>query len=307
MAPRNAAEACEFLAEYGREAKLLAGGTDLILIMRKRELVPKYLVGLKGASDLNFIRQEEDGSVSIGTMATCWAIQSSPLIRKRYPFLAETASDIGSVENLHVSTIGGNLCGGLPCVDMPAPLLTLEAKVKLMSASGERVVPLESFFLAYEKTALQPSEVLTEIRIPPNAPRSGGAYIKFHDRHMIDITTTGVAAFLALEEDGETIASAKIALTTSAPVPLRVKGAEALLEGQQMQEDLLAEVVELASRESLPRSSWRSKKEFRLDLIRALVRRALRQAAQRAKATASSAASERWLYHPLYQHPGGTN
>ncbi|HEY7680042.1 MAG TPA: FAD binding domain-containing protein [Terriglobia bacterium] len=307
LAPRNVAEACEYLTQHGREAKLLAGGTDLLLIMRRREIVPKYVIGLKNVPELDFIRLKADGSLAIGAMATCWTIQHSPVVRQRFGFLAETAADIGSIENLHVSTIGGNLCGGLPCVDLPAPLLTLEARVKLASTRGERVVPLESFFLGYERTALAPDEVLSEILIPPEVLGSGGSYIKFHDRHMIDITTTGVGAYITLDADGQTITNAKIALTTSAPVPLRVRGAEAALRGRVLTDQLLGEVVELASGEALPRSSWRSNKEFRLKLIRALVKRALSQALQRAKAAAPSADSDHWLYHPLCPRIGGAH
>jgi CO/xanthine dehydrogenase FAD-binding subunit len=131
--------------------------------------------------------------------------------------------------------------------------------------------------------------------------------MKFHDRHMIDITTTGVGAFITLEADGQTVADARIALTTSAPVPLRVQNAEAALRGRQLTDQLLGEVVELASSEALPRSSWRSNTEFRLELIRTLVRRALHQAAQRARRASQEAASGHWLYHPLYSQNGGTH
>ena len=307
VAPRNLTEACEYLSRYGREAKLLAGGTDLLLIMRRRELVPRFVIGLKNLPELDFIRVNDDGGLTIGAMSTCWSIQHSPIIRQRYGFLAETAADIGSVENLHVSTIGGNLCGGLPCVDMPAPLLTVDAKVKLASTRGERLVPVESFFLGYEKTALTPDEILSEIQLPPEVLRSGGAYMKFHDRHMIDITTTGVGAFITLDADQQTITDAKIALTTSAPVPLRVKGADAALRGRILTDKLLDEVVELAAREAVPRSSWRSNKEFRLKLIRALVKRALRQAWHRAKAATTQPVSKDWLFHPLYPQIGGVH
>ena len=146
LAPRSVPEACEFLAKYGREAKLLAGGTDILIMMRRREVVPRYVIGLKNIPALDFIRFDQDGSLAIGAMSTCWAIQISPIVRQHYDFLAQTAADIGSVENLHVSTIGGNLCGGLPCVDFPAPLLTLEAKVKLVGPRGERVVPSGCLF-----------------------------------------------------------------------------------------------------------------------------------------------------------------
>ena len=306
LAPRSVPEACEFLAKYGREAKLLAGGTDLIIMMRRREVVPRYVIGLKNIPALDFIRLDQDGSLAIGAMSTCWAIQISPIVRQHYDFLAQTAADIGSVENLHVSTIGGNLCGGLPCVDFPAPLLTLEAKVKLVSPRGERVVPLDVFFLEFEKTALGPDEVLTEIHIPPQASRSGGAYVKFHDRHMVDITTTGAGAFMTLDPDGQTIEAVKIALTTSAPVPLRVREAEAALRSQVLTEEVLKEAIDLVSKEATPRTSWRSTKEFRLELIRALVKRALTKAWKKAKGTTPPVVSPPWLFHSLHPQIGGT-
>jgi len=300
LAPQGIPEVCEMLANHGREAKLMAGGTDLIIMMRRREVAPRCVIGLKSVPELNFIRDEKDGGLTIGAMATSWAIQSSPLVRRRYDFLAKTAADIGGIENLHVSTIGGNLCDGFPCVDFPAPLLTLDAEVKLVSRRGERIVPLDSFYLGYQQTAVEPDELLTEIHIPPHPQRHGGAYIKFHDRHAIDITTTGAAAFLTLDSDGETARDVKIALTTSAPVPLRVKSAEAALCGRKVTEEATEEAARLACKEASPRTSWRSTAEFRARLVRVLVRRALQQAWRKATTSSSSdMAPDLWLMHPL--------
>jgi CO/xanthine dehydrogenase FAD-binding subunit len=306
LAPQSIPQVCEMLAEYGAEAKLMAGGTDLIIMMRRREVVPRYVIGLKSVPELQIIRQEQDGSLTIGAMATSWSIQSSPAVRRRYDFLAQTAADIGSIENLHVSTIGGNLCDGLPCVDFPAPLLTLDAEVKLVSQRGGRIVPLDSFYLGYQKTAVEPDEVLTEIHIPPHNDHHGGAYIKFHDRHAIDITTTGAGALIALGSDGQTARDARIALTTSAPVPLRVKRAEAALCGRKVTEEAIEEAAKIASEEASPRTSWRSTAEFRTKLVEVLVRRALRQAWRKATTTpASGPATDLWLMHPLDPRIGG--
>ena len=300
LAPQSIPEVCEMVARYGSEARLMAGGTDLIIMMRRREVVPRYVIGLKGVPELNFIREEKDGGLIIGAMATSWTIQSSSLVRRRYDFLAKTAADIGSIENLHVSTIGGNLCDGFPCVDFPAPLLTLDAKVKLVSRRGERIIPLDGFYSGYQKTAVEPDELLTEIQIPSHNSHHAGAYIKFHDRHAIDITTTGAGAFLTLDSDGATARDVKIALTTSAPVPLRVKSAEAALRGRKVTEEAIEEAARLASEEASPRTSWRSTAEFRSKLVRVLVRRALQQAWRKATtAPASDLAGDIWLMHPL--------
>jgi len=288
LAPRTIDEVCAALAQHGQEAKPLAGGTDLIIQMRRREVVPRYIIGLKNVPELDFIRADDGGGLTIGAMATVWAIQSSPLIQERFDFLAQTAAEMGSPEIRYTATIGGNICGALPCADFPAPLLTLGARVKLVSKRGERVVPLEEFFLGVGQTVMEPDELLTEIQVPAQPPRSGGAYIKFHERHAIDITTTGAGAFVILDPEGRACQEAKIALTTSAPTPIRVKRAEAALRGQPLTEEALEEAARLACEEASPRTSWRATREFRLELIRALTKRALRQAWEKAAAATTA-------------------
>jgi len=290
LAPGTIGEACDILAQQGHEARLLAGGTDLVLQMRRREVVPRYVVGLKGIPELAFIRSNGDGSLAIGAMTTTWAIQSSPLILREYDFLAQTALELGTLEVRNVATVGGNICGALPCADFPPPLITLGARVKLVSKKGERVISLEDFFLDLEQTAMEPQELLTEIQIPPLPAFSGGAYIKFHDRHAVDITTVGAGAFLTVDPEGKVCRDVSIALATSAPTPLRAKGAEAALRGQPLTEDALEEVARLTCEEARPRTSWRATREFRQELIRALTKRALRQAWEKARAAASSQA-----------------
>ncbi len=287
FAPQNVAAVCDVLTDYPGEARLLAGGTDLVLQMRRRETTPRYVIGLKGVSDLAFIRSQKTvGRLSIGAMTTFRAIERSPLILKNYDFLSHTAAEIGSPEIRCLATIGGNLSGALPCADFPAPLIVLGAMVKLKSRRGERVLPLEDFFTEFERTAAAPDELLTEIQLPPPPKFSGGSYLKFHDRHAMDMTTTGVAASVVLDEARRNLQEVKIVLTASSPIPKRVRKAEAALRGQAFTEEALEEAARLACQEAEPRSSWRARREFRLELIRVLSKRALKEAWGKAKLAA---------------------
>lgn len=285
LAPGSIEKACAFLAKHRNHARLFAGGTDLVLQMKRREITPRYIIGLKGVRSLSFIRSRQCG-LAIGAMTTFDAIESSPLLKGRYDFLCHTAADIGSPEIRAVATIGGNLSGALPCADFPAPLIVLGAMIKLKSARGERALALEDFFTGFAETVAAPDEILTEIELPDPPPFSAGAYLKFHDRHAMDMTTTGVAAFLTRDREGKIIGDARIALSVSGPTPLRAKKAEAALRGQTFSEKALAETALLASREAEPRTSWRARREFRQELIKVLTKRALRQSWEKARAAA---------------------
>lgn len=281
LAPQSLAEACGALVEKAGQARVLAGGTDLILQMRRREVAPRCVIGLKSIPELAAIRPW-DGDLALGAMTTLSAIESSPLIPRQYDFLARTAAEMGSPEIRLVATIGGNLASALPCCDMAPPLLVLEAAVKLRSVRGERSVALDEFFRGPGQTVMEPDELLEEIRLPPRPALSGGAYLKFHDRHAMDMTVAGVAVFVTLETGSETIQHARIALATGGPIPLCVRGAEAALRGQRLTEEALEEAAGLACAEASPRTSWRASRGFRLELIRVLTRRALRQAWEKA-------------------------
>ena len=291
LAPRSVTAVCDALAEYPGETRLLAGGTDLILQMRRREIAPRYIIGLKGVSELAFIREQADGEIAIGAMTTIQAIQSSPVIRNKYGLLSETAGEIGSPEIRQAATIGGNLAGALPCADFPPALITLGAKVKLQSKRGERLVPLEDFFLKFEQTVASRDEFLTEIHLSAPPPFSGGVYVKFHDRHSMDMTTTGVGAFLTLDKESRMFRDVKIALGSSAPVPLRAKKAEVALRGRAFSEEAVDEAASLACEEAEPRSSWRASRDFRLELIRTLTKRAIRGAWEKAVASSDGGRS----------------
>ncbi len=264
LAPRSIREACGLLATHGERAELLAGGTDLLLQMRKREVSPDYVIGLKSVSELVGVRALADGGVTIGAMTTLRELLSSPVLRQKYGVLCEAAA-----------SIGGNLAGALPCADLPPALITLGAHVRLDSRSGERLLPLEEFFPSFGTTAARPDELLTAILLPDVPSFSGGAYLKFHDRQSMDMTTVGVAALVTWDDASRVFRDVKIALASSAPVPMRARNAEAVLRGRALAEDALEQAAIAVCDEANPRTSWRATREYRLELLKSLTVRAV--------------------------------
>ncbi len=282
LAPRDVEDVFGLLAAHGADARLLAGGTDLLLQMRRRETVPKYVIGLKGVAELAYVREQADGTLAIGAMTTIRTFVTSPLIRERYGILAQAAGGIGGPELRNVATVGGNLAGALPCADFPPALIALGAKVKLASSRGERVVAIEDMFPMFGTTVARPDELLTEIQLPSVPSFSGGIYLKFHDRQSMDMTTVGVSAFVTWDQGSRVFRDVKIGLSSSAPVPMRARKAEAVLRGRACADDVLEEAALAVCEEADPRTSWRATREFRFELLRSLTKRALRAAREKA-------------------------
>jgi CO/xanthine dehydrogenase FAD-binding subunit len=289
LAPHSIDEACDLLAAHSSEVRLLAGGTDLLLQMRRREACPAYIIGLKGITELSGVRALADGGLSIGAMTTIQALMSSPVVREKYGVLAEAAAGIGGPELRNVATIGGNLASALPCADLPPALITLGAKVRLKSHNGERVVPVEDLFPQFGMTVARPDELLTTIQLPNPPSFSGGAYLKFHDRQSMDMTTLGVSAFVTWDEGSRVFRDIKIALASGAPVPMRARKAEAVLRGRACADDVLQEAALAVCEEAHPRNSWRATREFRFELLKSLTRRAVRGARDKAALTIGDA------------------
>ena len=291
LGPRSLAEACGLIAGTSHdEMMLLAGGTDAILQMRRRERVPRCVIGLKGVAGLDFVREEPDGTLSIGAMTTLQTLLSAPLISQRYDILRETAAQIGGHELRNVATVGGNVAGALPCADMPPSLITLGARVKLASQRGERWVQLDEFFSEFGRTVARDDELLAEISLPQQRPNSAGTYLKFHDRQSMDMTVVGVSAFVVLDNEGQTISDIRLAYANSAPTIFRARQTESILRGHTLTEENLEETAQAACAEARPRTSWRANGEYRQELIRALTKRAIRLACKKAsdvKGTAS--------------------
>ena len=233
----------------------------------RREKSPAYLIGLKGVTELSGVRALADGGLAIGAMTTIQTLLTSPIVRKKYSMLSETAALIGGPELRNVATIGGNLAGALPCADFPPALIALGAKAKLKSHEGERLVPVEDMFPKFGTTVVRPDELLAEIQLPSVPSFSGGTYLKFHDRHSMDMTTVGVGAFVTWDQASRVFRDVKIGLSSSAPVPMRARKAEAVLRGRGCTDDALEEAALAVCEEADPRSSWRATREFRFELL----------------------------------------
>lgn len=278
VGPRSLPEVCSLISGGARdEAMLLAGGTDAILQMRRRERVPRRVIGLKGVADLDFIREQPDGGLAIGAMTTLDTLLTVPAVGERYAILRETVAQIGGPELRNIATIGGNIAGALPCADLPPALMTLDAQIKLSSHRGERWMTLRDFFPEFGRTVAQDDELLSEIKLPRPAPYSAGTYLKFHDRQSMDMTVLGVSAFVVLDDDRRTVRELRLAYANGAPTVFRATKAEAVLRGQALTEKGLDAVAEAACSESSPRTSWRANAGYRLSLIRALTKRAIRR------------------------------
>ena len=267
-------EAISLLEKYGEEAKILSGGTDLFVAMKEQGLTPKYLVDIKNIPDLEYIRYDEKEGLRIGALTTIKQIETSLLIREKFPPLAQAAKVLGSVQVRNRATIGGNLCNAAPSAETAPTLLVLNTNVKVAGSKGERTLPLEQFFLGPGLTVLQ-NEILTEIMVPSLSANIRGVYLKIGRRRAVDLALVGVAVAVAM--DGNKWKDVRIALGAVAPTPIRARRAEKLLEGKRTDAALMQEAGQIASEEASPISDVRASAWYRKELVKVLVQRALEQ------------------------------
>ena len=274
-APGNIGEVCQLLSEYRTKAKILAGGTDLLHQMKHRKMSPEVVISIKGLPELTGISHDKERGVVIGARATQKAIANSPILMKKYRSICTAAQNMANNQIRNRGTVGGNIVNAVPSADLPPILLALDAKVKLVSTRGERLVLLNDFFLGVHQTVIQEDELLTEVIIPDQAV-TGSSCIRFGLRSSGALAVVSVA--VAVNMSGNTCKDARIALGAAAPVPMRAVQAEQKIIGSQITDTLLEEVGVTAAGESRPRSSIRGSAEYRRDLIRVLTRRALNDA-----------------------------
>ncbi|MDP6560029.1 MAG: FAD binding domain-containing protein, partial [Candidatus Binatia bacterium] len=184
--PHSLQEASGLLKEKGPGGCFLAGGTDLVIAIKGKGLTPKYIVDLKRIPGLSTIREGASGELIIGALVTLHEIETSPIIRKRFPFLSQSAAEVGSIQIRNRATIGGNMANATPSADMAPSLLVLSARAMIVGSNGDQTVDLEKFFRGPGQTVMESGDILTEIRIPPAAPGLVGEYIKFSPREMMD-------------------------------------------------------------------------------------------------------------------------
>ena len=278
-APTSVGEATGLLARLGEDAKVLSGGQSLIPLLKLRLASPRYLVDINRIPGLAYVKEAE-GTLRIGALAREVDLDESAVVRERYPLLADATQSIADPLVRNLATVAGNLAHGDPANDHPAVMLALGAEVTATGPSGERRIPIGEFFTGPFETTLRRDELLTEIRVPAPAPRSGGSYMKL-ERKVGDFATAAVAAQVTLAADG-TCAAVGIALTNVGLTPIKASKAEAAIRGKRPDESAIKEAAQFAADAAQPEADLRGSVEYKKDMVRVLTARALRKAIERA-------------------------
>ena len=277
--PTTLTEALALLAEFGDEAKPLAGGQSLVPLMNFRLARPARLVDLNPISELGYLRVE-DGWLRIGAMTRQRQLERSPVVAEAWPLLRTATEYIGHPPIRHRGTVGGSLAHADPAAELPVVMAALDAEFVIRGQEGERTARAEDFFISYLTTALAPTELLVEVRVPALPARTGWGVQEVSRRHG-DFALVGVAALVTLDARGA-IESARVAIAGVAPTPVRVVEAEAVLRGERPGEAVFREAGRLASSAVEPDSDLHASADYRREVSGVLVRRALVEAATRA-------------------------
>src|SRR5262249_29656126 len=264
---------------HGDQAKVLSGGQSLLPLLKLRMGAAGHLIDIGRIPGLEDIR-EEGGYLKLGGRTRESELERSEIVRSKYPILHDTALVIADPLVRNRATGGGNLAHADPANDHPATMLALGAEVTATGPKGPRTIPIDKFFTGLFSTALAPDEILTEIRVPAAAPRSGGAYVKL-ERKVGDFATAAAAAQVTLAADG-TIEKAGIGLTNAGPTPVKAKDAEAYLRGKKPDEATIAEAARRAAAATAPSADRRGSVEYKREMARVLTARALQKAVLRA-------------------------
>ena len=275
-APTSVAEAVDLLTEHGEDAKLLAGGHSLIPLMKLRLAEPGVLIDLGKIADMAYIRESDGGGLAIGAMTTYAALESSDAVRRRAPVLADAARQVADAQVRNMGTIGGSLAHADPAGDLPAVAIALNAELITSSRGGHRAIGADDFFVDLLTTALEPTEILNEIRIPALAPRSGSAYAKFGNKAS-HYAIVGVAAVVTLASDGS-CAAASIGVTGAGPNAARAADAEAALVGGALSDDAISAAASAAGNGIEFNEDVHASAEYRAHLTAVYAERAIRAA-----------------------------
>jgi CO/xanthine dehydrogenase FAD-binding subunit len=281
LRPQTKEEVCSLLSKY-EEAKVIAGGTDILAQMKMRAITPPYLIGLKNIPNWDYIQCDGKG-LKIGALTTLHSIENSSLIQKKLPLLAQVAHLMATPHIRRMGTIGGNLCNAAPSADTAPPLIALGAKLKVKSLGGERPIEVEELFIGPGKTILKKGEIVTEIEIPLLPPHSGGMYLKLPARTAVGIAAVGVAVMVTVDSRDDTCSDIRIVLGAVAPTPVRAVKGEEVLKGKKLQVGLIEKAAKISSEEAQPISDVRASAEYRREMVRVLTQRALQKVQEQIK------------------------
>jgi len=255
-------------------ARILAGGTDLIVQLREGRRAARQVIDVKRIPEMMDVTCEADGSFSIGAAASFSRLAAHRELAEAHPAIVESGRLVGSLQIQNRAGLGGNICNAAPSADAVPAVICLGAVAEIAGPGGRRSQPVEAMFTGPGRTSLAPDEVLVGIRIPPRAQRSAARYLRFTPRREMDIAVAGAASWIRLDDAGR-IAEGRIALASVAPTPIRAPNAEARLAGGRPSAALFAEVGRLAAQDASPISDTRGSADYRRELVAVLTRRTL--------------------------------
>ncbi len=282
-APQTIAEAVALLAERGERARILAGGTDIIVQVREGRRDLDLLVDVKAVPEANELSFDPQRGLRLGAAVPCYRIYEHPDIRRVYPGLIDAVELVGGIQIQSRASVGGNLCNASPAADTIPPLIVYEAVCVIAGPGGTREVPVEQFCTAPGRTVLKPGEFLVSLRLPPPRPHSGAHYQRFIPRNEMDIAVVGAGASVTLDSSRSRCVSARVALAAVAPTPLLVAEAGAALVDGSLSDQLIDKAAALAQAAAKPISDMRGDADYRKHLVGVLTRRAIGRAIARAK------------------------
>jgi xanthine dehydrogenase FAD-binding subunit len=275
LAPQTLQETLELLEKHGQEARLLAGGTDLIVSLRARELCPKTVIDIKGVRELHGLSYDEKNGLSVNATVTLNELIRHEKASKNYPVLTEAISTIGDYQVRNRATLVGNICNASPAADSAPALLVLDATVNVASTKGKRSIPIREFFAGVKKTVLAKNELVTSIAVPAPPKGSTGSYLKARRTVGEDLCVVGVGGLAV--PNGRAAKKLRLAYSSVAPTPVRAFEAEKIFEKPQPLDELLQQAMAIVRKTVSPISDVRGGKEYRMNLVEVLTKRLVRR------------------------------
>lgn len=277
LEPTTINEAVSLLNQYGNKARVIAGGTDLLVQIRNKTIQPEYVIDIERITGLDYIKYDAHQGLRIGALTTIRTLERSTELHQRYPVISQAASQLGSVAIRNVATLGGNICNAVPSADLVPALIGLSSRAKIIGPAGEREAPLEDFFTGPGSTILRTGELLIEIQVPIPLPNTTGVYLKYGIRGTIDLAIVGVATIVTSVPETKVCRDIKIVLGAVAPTPIRARNAEDIIRGKKIEESLIEKVAQAASDEAHPISDVRASAKYRKEIVKVLTLRAIKE------------------------------
>lgn len=282
VAAQNVDEVVSLLSQDGKQSRILAGGTDLLVQMREGRLKAERLIDIKAIPEAGELIYSPVRGLQLGAAVSCFRIAGNPAVANAYPGLIDAIALIGGVQVQGRATVGGNLGNASPAADSIPALIVHEAICEIAGPDGRRQVPVEAFCTGPGQTVLRKGEFLVKLLVPPPKPGLGAHYLRFIPRNEMDIAVAGVGAAVQLDERGDVIQSARIALGAVAPTPLFVPAAGEALAGRKVSDEAIEGAAQIARAAVRPIGDMRGSEAQRKHLAAVLTRRALRKAVERA-------------------------